>query len=388
MAMEISDLKIKSFGLKNKRDLITERIQNIKNIINRINYFLIIASTDTSQVEGISSAGIDSESRKMTPLADAEFLLFGPQRYSQYRLPLLQAGVTPALISHVCSNLLKAELNIIPIGLNRVPYFDYLKVEDPLYGPSKCLSSGMAMTKKRVEELFQKGFSTSTSLKKPIFISESVPGGTTTAQAIMEAFGLNVSDLVGSSMLNPPRKLKKEIINMGLLNANLQNSANVIDVIAALGDPFQAFSLGLIIGARKVKQEVILAGGSQMISLVLLALEFNQERDKQAFVDKITVITTDWLVRDDSLANLLNLIANKYNVELFGLASCLNFKNSKIKELNDYEFGHVKEGVGAGGFSLLAYLKGFSYEEIVSKCESNFIKMRNSGQITSINKNK
>ena len=32
---------------------------------------------------------------------------------------------------------------------------------------------------------------------KNILISESVPGGTTTAQAVMEAFGLKVANLVG-----------------------------------------------------------------------------------------------------------------------------------------------------------------------------------------------
>jgi len=59
-----------------------------------------------------------------------------------------------------------------------------------------------------------------------------------------------------------------------------------------------------------------------------------------------------------------------------GLASPLNFESSKYKELRDYELGHVKEGVGAGGISLLAFLDGFKNEEIVSLCQQNLEMMK------------
>ena len=60
----------------------------------------------------------------------------------------------------------------------------------------------------------------------------------------------------------------------------------------------------------------------------------------------------------------------------------MNFKSSKYKELNDYEIGYVKEGVGAGGMSILALLKGFSIEEIVSRCQINLEMMKGLGQIS------
>jgi len=69
-------------------------------------------------------------------------------------------------------------------------------------------------------------------------------------------------------------------------------------------------------------------------------------------------------------------------VNLLGLASPLNFKSSKYKELNEYELGHVKEGVGAGGISLLAFLDGFKNEEIVSLCQQNLEMMKGLGQIS------
>ena len=242
------------------------------------------------------------------------------------------------------------------------------------------------MTKRRVKDLFERGFNMALKLDKPVFISESVPGGTTTAQAIMEAFGLNVADLVGSSLLNPPRELKKEIISKGIFNANLKKNFNAIDVLAALGDPFQAFSMGLVLGARKNNKTVILAGGSQMITVLLLALEYVNLKDKQNFVDQIFIATTNWLARDNTLNKLLNLVANRHNVNLYGFASCLNFNSSNFKELRDYEIGYVKEGVGAGAMSLLAYLKGFKYEEIVSKCEHTLLRMNKFGQISKYGK--
>ena len=50
--------------------------------------------------------------------------------------------------------------------------------------------------------------------------------------------------------------------------------------------------------------------------------------------------------------------------------------------MRDYELGHVKEGVGAGGISLLAFLDGFKNEEIVSLCQLNLEMMKSLGQIS------
>ena len=114
--------------------------------------------------------------------------------------------------------------------------------------------------------------------------------------------------------------------------------------------------MGLLIGARSADQPVILSGGSQMIAVILLALEFLDVKNKDDFVQDVFIATTGWLVKDNSLNDLLNLINERYDVHLLGLASPLNFKSSIFKELTDYELGHVKEGVGAGGISILKKL--------------------------------
>ncbi len=379
--MYSKELGINFFGNESEKNQLN-KIEILKDNINNFKIFLIIAGTNTSQIPGISAAGINAKSRRKTALADAEFLLKGTSKDHKYKLPLLNAGVTPALISHVCSKLINIYPVIVPLGIGVKPYFNHLVVEDRDLGPSNCLTTGKSMSKKRVINLYEGGLAIGKSSKQPILISESVPGGTTTAQAVMEAFGLRVSNLVGSSLFKAPRELRRKVVQKGLLNANLKTDFDSFDVVAAVGDPFQAFSMGLLIGARLAKQPVILSGGSQMLAIILLVLEFLDVKKENDFIEDVFIATTGWLVKDNSLNDLLNLINEKYDVNLLGLASPLNFKSSKYKELKDYELGHVKEGVGAGGISLLAFLDGFKNEEIVSLCQQNLEIMKDLGQIS------
>ncbi len=379
-----TELGINFFGNESNIKRQLNKIEILKKNIKNLKIFLIIAGTNTSQIPGISAAGINAKSRRTTALADAEFLLEGASKDHKYKLPLLNAGVTPALISHVCSKLINIYPVIVPLGIGAKPYFNHLVIEDRNLGPSNCLTTGKSMTKERVLNLYKKGLAIGKSSKQPVLISESVPGGTTTAQAVMEAFGLQVSNLVGSSLFKAPRELRRQVVKRGLFNANFKADFDSFDVVAAVGDPFQAFSMGLLIGARLAKQPqpVILSGGSQMLAVILLVLEFLDEKNKDDFIEDVFIATTGWLLKDNSLNDLLNLINEKYDVKLLGLASPLNFKSSKYKELRDYELGHVKEGVGAGGISLLAFLDGFKNEEIVSLCQLNLEMMKGQGQIS------
>ncbi len=373
---------INFFGSKTYKKLLKENIENLQKNIDNFKIYLVIAGTDTSQIEGISAAGINAESRRKTALADAEFLLFGASSNYKYKLPFLNAGVTPALISYVCSKLIKASPIVVPLGIDTRPYFSHLLVEDKSLGPAKCLTTGKSMNRERVLNLYKKGVEIGKSSKTPILIAESVPGGTTTAQAVMEAYGLKVSNLIGSSLFKAPRELKRKVIQKGLLKANLKKNFDSFDVISSVGDPFQAFSLGLLIGTRSANQPVLLSGGSQMLAVILLALELLEFKNKNDFIKEVFIATTGWLLNDNSLIYLLDMVNKKHDINLIGLSSPLNFESSIHKELKDYELGHVKEGVGAGGISILAFLKGFRNEDIVSLCQQNLEKMKQIGQIS------
>ena len=380
--MYSTELGINFFGSESNKKTQLNRIKILKKNIKNFKIFLIIAGTNTSQIPGISAAGINAKSRRITALADAEFLLKGASKDHKYKLPLLNAGVTPALISYVCSKLINVYPVVVPLGIGVKPYFNHLVVEDRDLGPSNCLTTGKSMTKERVLNLYKRGLAIGKSSKQPILISESVPGGTTTAQAVMEAFGLRVSNLVGSSLFKAPRELRRKVVQKGLLNANLKTDFDSFDVVVSVGDPFQAFSMGLLIGARLAKQPVMLSGGSQMLAVIVLVLEFLGIKNKNEFIEEVFIASTGWLLKDNSLNELLNLINQKYDVNLLGIASPLNFKSSICKELKDFELGHVKEGVGAGGISILAFLNGFENNEIVSLCQQNLEIMKGLGQIS------
>ena len=57
--------------------------------------------------------------------------------------------------------------------------------------------------------------------------------------------------------------------------------------------------MGLLIGARLARKSVVLSGGSQMMAVILLALEFIDSNQKQEFLDFVFIATTGWLVKDN-----------------------------------------------------------------------------------------
>ena len=186
--MYSKELGINFFGNESNKKRQLDKIEILKKNINNFKIFLIIAGTNTSQIPGISAAGINPISRRITALADAEFLLMGASKDHKYKLPLLNAGVTPALISHVCSKLINVDPVIVPLGIGVKPCFNHLVVEDRDLGPSNCLTTGKSMTKERVLTLYERALAIGKSSKQPILIAESVPGGTTTAQAVIGSF--------------------------------------------------------------------------------------------------------------------------------------------------------------------------------------------------------
>ncbi len=338
---------------------------------------LVLAGSKTAEVEGISAAGATSESRQYTALADAELLLNGPSIHMNWPLPPLSGGVSPALISYVSSSFLNVKPLVVAIGLSQSPTFPHLAIESPLLGPAECLTSGKAMNMDRVETLWQRGFKMGQKLTKPLLLAECVPGGTTTAHAVLTGLGLKINNLISGSARNPPVDLKKALVQKGLSAAKLGVNPLAKKLIASVGDPFQPFSVGLVLGAREAKQPVLLGGGSQMLAVLALALSVIQPQLRAGFVEEIAIGTTSWLAGETinasqgqkSFIRLIDVFEEFFEIRLLGLASGLNFQETNYKVLRDYEFGYIKEGVGAGALSLLAQLAGVSRRNLVKGCE-------------------
>ncbi|MBW3041464.1 nicotinate-nucleotide--dimethylbenzimidazole phosphoribosyltransferase [Prochlorococcus marinus] len=384
-----------AFGKGIQEKNFEERVKRWHENITNIAFFLILAGSQTAEIEGISSAGSTSVSRRYTAVADAELLLRGPTSPARWPLPPLPAGVSPALISYVASRFLKIKPTVISAGLLQSPSFSHISLESPEIGPARCLSSGNAMDINRVKLLLEAGLKIGKQLKKSLLITECVPGGTSTAFAVLSGLGINVNGLISGSQRNPPSELKTKLVNKGLKAAKLEKKPSSVDLMAAVGDPFQPIAVGLLMGARESGQDILLGGGCQMLAVLALALNEIETDLRSEFVEKISIGTTSWLV-DESLSfsgkrnsfiHLMNHVSKHFKVNILGLASGYRFNDSNQKVLRDYELGYIKEGVGAGALSLLAQIKGLSQREMIERCDkevTNLFKSKNEKNLQEI----
>ena len=381
-----------AFGKGMQEKNVYQRVKRWHENITNISFFLILAGSRTAEIEGISSAGSTPLSRRYTAVADAELLLRGPIDPQRWPLPPLPAGVSPALISYVASSFLKIKPTIISAGLLQTPSFRHVSFEPSNIGPARCLSSGKAMDIGRVELLLDAGFKIGKKLKKSLLITECVPGGTTTAFAVLSGLGMNVNGLISGSHKNPPSELKTKLVEQGLKAAKLNKNPSSIALMAAVGDPFQPIAVGLLMGAIEAGQDILLGGGCQMLAVLALALNEVEPESRSDFVEKTLIGTTSWLV-DESLSSskkrnsfihLMNHVAKHFKVNILGLASGYRFNDSNQQVLRDYEIGYVKEGVGAGALSLLAQIKGLTQKEMIEKCDREVSNLFNSKDETTI----
>ncbi|BEV35918.1 nicotinate-nucleotide--dimethylbenzimidazole phosphoribosyltransferase [Synechococcus sp. M16CYN] len=341
-----------------------------------LDLLLLLAATRTAEHKGISEAGSTATARRITALADAELLLKGPSTSKKWPLPSLSAGVSPALLSHVAVRRLSLQPLVAVIGLMMQPDFDHLRVESSDLGPADCLSSGAAMTIDRVDHLWRQGERIGAGLKRPLTLIECVPGGTTTAQAVLTALGFHVADLISGSARQSPRALKFALVAKGLRQANLGETCTAVAMLAAVGDPFQVLATGLLVGAVRSHQPVLLGGGSQMLAVLALALYALSETDRDSLVHQVLVGTTAWLADEGAidgqpslLDHLVNEIGARFGLLLSVFACGIHFHASSYQALRDYEQGYVKEGVGAGALLFLAQLRGVGYHELVADCD-------------------
>ncbi len=376
-----------AFGKGIQEQKIIKRVKSWHENISNITFFLILAGSKTAEVEGISSAGSTPASRRYTAVADAELLLRGPLIPKRWPLPPLPAGVSPALISYVASKFLKIKPTIISAGLQQTPSFDHICIESPKIGPARCLSSGKAMDLMRVKLLFDGGLKMGKETRKSLLIAECVPGGTTTAFAVLTGLGMDVHGLISGSHRKPPSELKTKLVKQGLKAAKLKKNPSSFDLMAAVGDPFQPIAVGLLMGAIQSGQHVLLGGGCQMLAVLALALNEIEPESRSKLVEKTLIGTTSWLVdeslssskKSNSFIHLMNHVANHFKVTICGLASGYRFNDSNQKVLRDYEIGYIKEGVGAGALSLLAQINGLTQREMIERCDeevSNLFKSK------------
>ncbi|MBV6627067.1 MAG: TIGR00303 family protein [Rivularia sp. (in: Bacteria)] len=357
----------------------------------KFSFACVLGFTETGLIPGISAAGSTPDERKYTALADAEFLYYGADRKGQYPLPPLVAGASPVFITRAVVEELNVPVYLFNAGLLVLPTVPTIDLEG---APAKCLSQGAAMDIATVRHLFEQGmiWGEKLSLKQEseyLVVGECVVGGTTTALAILTGLGISARGMVNSSHSVCNHAQKWEIVRAGLSKLGWQDNQtraeeqikkiDPLQLVAAVGDPMQAAVAGMAISASR-SSGVLLAGGTQMLAVFALASAICEFYNLSWQPEEIVVGTTRWVASDSTgkTVELAQEIARKRrtsfgraisfkDAESFGhasrtlnapslLATELSFENSRYVQLQAYEQGFVKEGMGAGGACIAAYL--------------------------------
>jgi uncharacterized protein (TIGR00303 family) len=358
----------------------------------------VLGFTETCLIPGISAAGRTPEDRKYTAVADAEFLYYGAGRKPQYPLPPLEAGASPVLISRAVVEALKIPVYLFNAGLPQPPA---VPVIDLGGCPAKCLSQGAAMDLATVNHLLKQGLLWGERLSEKIkdgylIVGECVVGGTTTALAILTGLGIEAVGKVNSSHPVCNHTQKWALVQQGLERTRgqgdkaivsdfpLSSPVDPLQLVAAVGDPMQVVAAGMAIAASR-RCGILLAGGTQMLAVYALMSAIAQTYTLPWRSSSVVVGTTRWVAEDPSgatveLAQLINKgEKTQNNVSPPLLATQLSFADSRYSQLQAYEQGFVKEGMGAGGASIAAYIsQNWQQNQLLAAIEAQLERLINS----------
>jgi len=305
-------------------------------------FSFVISYTETCEIPGITVAGTDADFVKFTPPADAEFLHYGSCKSIDV-IPMTPDGKpTPALLTKAALESASIPQVIINAGSKISPQLPYFETNLPF---GKNISTEPGLEKSSVIHAIDYGQivgKTLASCTDCLVIGESIPGGTTTALAVMK--GLGIDAYVSSSMPKNPQSLKNEVVEKALKRSD---SKEPYDVVANAGDPMIPFVTGMLSTASEITN-VILAGGTQMAAVLALAKSTGYNEDRVA-------IGTTSYITDDSTANLLEVVKSISDIPVLSINPKLS--DSKFAGLRAYSEGFVKEGAGAGGSMIASLLK-------------------------------
>lgn len=330
-----------------------------------------IASTETALIPGVSAAGASPELIPYTAAADVEALVYG-QALCLGKIPENPVGPpSPVIITMAALRELNAPFFVVDAGNAVTPKVPMLTAGRK---PGRAITEPEAVAE--ADELFLQGVIIGQQLRAnnhTLILGESVPGGTTTAMAVMEALGIAALGKISGSMPGNNQNLKQELVGRALRGKGLKRGSALTDPLSAvrlLGDPMQAVQAGIAMSASR-KIPVLLAGGTQMIAVAALigallqhpqALQTITLRGSKELINdalkaqlkNIAIATTAW-VSEDKSADLRSLMQQlPQALPLYSVG--LDFSTSRYKNLQLYEEGYVKEGVGAGALALSAIL--------------------------------
>jgi uncharacterized protein (TIGR00303 family) len=327
----------------------------------QFSFSFVTSYTETAEIPGITIAGADPDFIKFTPPADAEFIYYGLCKSIDV-IPMTPDGKpTPALLTRTSLKHAGIQQIAINAGSKIPPKLPYFETNLPF---GKNISKEPGLEKSSVMRAIDYGKKVGNVLALTtncLIIGESIPGGTTTALAVMK--GLGIDARVSSSMPNNPQSLKKQIVEKVLERSD---SKEPYDVVANAGDPMIPFVAGMLSTASEITN-VILAGGTQMAAVLALAKTTGYDENRVA-------IGTTSYITGDSDSNLSEVVESISDIPVLSINPQL--ADSKFDGLRAYSEGFVKEGAGAGGTMIALLLKtGISAKKLLTLIEDEYTRI-------------
>jgi uncharacterized protein (TIGR00303 family) len=298
---------------------------------------LVAGTTRTAAIPGLSAAGSDADALTHTPSADAELVAYGTTVRAP-EMPVSPTGCpTPALVTRAVRDLTGFDFLAVDGGLavdtaaptaavGAAPGCD-IREADPV--PS---APGAFVAARRLGAALP---------DRTLVVGETVPGGTTTAMAVLRALGETWP--VSSSLPTNPIERKERVVAEALAASDLAPGDAVGDPLLAVrrvGDPVLATVAGLVAGALGSGTRVVLGGGTQLVAATALVRHLGG-------AEPMTLATTPYLVDDVDLSAAADALALDVVVTDPGFADA-------PAPLSRFAAGEAKEGACMGGALWLA----------------------------------
>jgi len=325
--------------------------------------FLLAASvTLTCEIQGITQAGIPGMI-PLTPTLDAEFITHG-KVFSLDEVAETPSGVpTPAIITRAVHNLTPfSSILTYDLGLTKLP--QNTSCQSFGISPSDSIVTGANIDAKSV---FEKGMRAGREYELKgnyLILSESTPSGTTTATATAVSLGYDCAKDFSSSFLNVPKSIKDETISKAL--SLISEDMDSFEKLSIVSDNMLIFNAGFLLEASR-RFHVVLAGGTQMAAVLLIADKLKEDVLMRIKSDNISLSTTAWIAddKDSDIAHILSLLSYTPHA----VYTKFSFKEATIELLKKYDDGEAKEGAGAGGALGYACANGVENKKLLEEIE-------------------
>ncbi|WP_435361200.1 nicotinate mononucleotide-dependent phosphoribosyltransferase CobT [Haloarchaeobius sp. DFWS5] len=301
---------------------------------------LCAGSTRTASIDGISAAGANPTLLGHTPSADAEILTYG----TPVRAPVVPVSPTgcptPAVLTRAATEVLDLDVTVVDAGLAKptaAPTVtvgalagDDIRERDPVPTAPGAFAAARQFGRALPDD--------------ELLLAETVPGGTTTALGVLQAFGEDAT--VSSSFPENPLELKREVVREGLAASGLESGDCANDpheAVRRMGDPVLAVVAGIAVGALETGTEVTLGGGTQLLTAGAVVRHAGVD-------DPLSLATTSFVAADPSTD--IRAAARRLDLDL--TVTDPGFSSADHVAMNRYTLGEAKEGVGLGGVLALA----------------------------------